>query len=127
MAENKKMEYLEGFVEGLSFVIEFVIFTLFIYEEAGQLMAKDLTDSIKERNIHRVMLGRNLVLRRILNSYKSFHADTGILSIYACNSYASFIYGLDMVDEICNIYMYGEGTEYTWQGINLEDFLKAIT
>lgn len=127
MADNKRIEALEGFVEGLSFVVEFVIFTLFIYEEAGQLMSKDLLDAIFQDDGNRIRLGKKLVLSPILESYKEFFNGKGILSVYACNGYATNLYSLEMVNEICQIYLTGERTDYTWNGINLEDFLNSIS
>lgn len=127
MADNKKIEALEGFVEGLSFVVEFVIFTLFIYEEAGQLMSKDLLEAMMENHRRRIQLGQNLVLRPIRNSYKEFFNGKGILAVYACNAYATNIYAVEMVNELCQLYLEGERTDYSWNGINLEDFLNAIT
>lgn len=127
MADNKRIEALEGFVEGLSFVVEFVIFTLFIYEEAGQLMSKDLLDAIFQDDGNRIMLGKKLVLTPILKSYKEFFNGKGILSVYACNGYATNLYSLEMVNEICQLWQTGERTDYTWNGINLEDFLNSIS
>jgi len=127
MADNKRLEALESFVEGLSFVVEFVIFTLFIYEEAGQLMSKDLLQAMMENNRRRIQLGKRLVLGPILSSYKEFYNGKGILAVYACNAYATNIYAVEMVNELCQLYLEGERTDYTWNGINLEDFLNAIT
>lgn len=107
-------ELAEEIMEGITFAVEYATFTFFIYEEAMQLICREFLTNISS--------GQDTLLRFsivhdfdfVMNSFSWDFSNYGIVSLYACNAYSSYLYSCMMVKEWSLLYLGGDRIEYSF-------------
>jgi hypothetical protein len=105
-----KWEYAEELLDAVTFAIEFVIFTLFIYEEAMQIHNRMILDRIAYNSKTYLFTFIPLNFDYTLSNFVSFFNNYGILALYGCNSYSHYIYVSYMTREWAKIWL-GDGRQ----------------
>lgn len=111
---SKIWEMAEDMVDAISFVVEYAIFTLFIYEEAQQMINRQILSEIswgvKSAVIHDIEINFDFMMNGFAGSFNKW----GILALYACNAYSSYLFASMMVREWANIWLGWGRMEYSF-------------
>lgn len=94
----------------MSFAIEFIIFTFFIFEEAMQIANRHILTDISFNSLTRVSVDIAVDLNYILPWVEGAYNGYGILALYTNNAYASYLYSTYMTREWGNIFL-GDGRQ----------------
>ena len=105
-----KWEYAEELLDVVSFAIEFIIFTLFIYEESLQIYNRLVLDYIASNNVLQMDALMGVTILPALREMHGFFNNYGILALYGCNSYSHYLYVTYMTFEWYNIFR-GKGRQ----------------
>ena len=104
----------EGVMEAITFAVEYAIFTFFIYEESMQIICREFLTNISS--------GKNTLLKQeirtsfdfVMAGYSRDFSNYGIVALYACNAYSSYLYSCMMVKEWSYLYLGWDRLEYSF-------------
>lgn len=98
----------EGLANSITFVIEYAIFTFFIYEESMQIINREIMNKIANNNQNDVRIQLGTSFNFVMNGFSSDFNNYGILALYACNAYSSYLFASMMTKEWALLFV-GEG------------------
>lgn len=111
---GSKWELAEDIADAISFVIEFIIFTLFIYEESLQIQNRLLMDRIAFNDKNTLYIYMHTDFDFVMSYARNFFEGFGILSIYACNAYSSYLFSSMMTREWAQLFGGGPRMSYSF-------------
>lgn len=112
-------ELAEDLVNSITFVVEYVVFTLFIYEEAMQMMNRRILDEIRFSEKSVISFDIKVNHTFIMNHFSSDFNNYGILALYACNAYSSYLFASMMVKEWGQLFCGGDRINYSFRRTGL--------
>jgi hypothetical protein len=107
-----KWDKVEEIADAITFVVEFVIFTLFIYEEGMQIILRGLLDSIASGNSANVSHHCHVNFDYIFNFFVGFFNGYGLLAVYGCNAYSTYLFACMFTREWAELYLGGGRMNY---------------
>lgn len=107
-------EMAEDLIDKLSFAVEYAIFTLFIYEEGQQMMNRRILNEISWGVKSQVDFDTEITFDVMMNGFGGSFKRWGIVSLYACNAYSSYLFASMMVREWANIWLGKGRMEYSF-------------
>lgn len=110
---TKIWDYGIGIVEAIAYAIEFVIFTLFIYEEALQMANRMLINQIGLSNKAGVYGMLMIEHAYALNQATQYFENVGPIALYGCNAYSTYFYASKFTAEWGWIYFNGTRSQYS--------------
>lgn len=114
---GSKWDLAFDLAEAINYVIEFVIFTLFIYEEALQIANRMILVEVSTGNMTKLGNVMETDFDYIMGFIKQFFENYGILALYGCNAYSSYFYVSMMTREWGNIVKYDQRMDYSFSRI----------
>lgn len=112
---SSKWDAAFDLAEGINYVIEFVIFTLFIYEESLQIANRLILNAIALNN--RSVLGEQMQVNFdfVMSWADDFFSKYGILALYGCNAYSAYWFTCMMTREWGQIFLTGNRLDYSFE------------
>lgn len=107
-----KWDKVEEIADAISFVVEFVIFTLFIYEEGMQIILRLMLNEISAGNKSAVFHHCHVNFDYIFSFFAEFFMGYGLLAVYGCNAYSTFCYSCMFTREWAELYLGGNRMVY---------------
>jgi len=109
-----KWEIAEEVLNSVTFAVEFTIFTMFIYEEAMQIVCREFLNfiSIDEKKDLKSQI--RLRFDIIMADFNQDFTNYGILALYGCNAYSSYLFSCMMVKEWSYLYLGWDRLEYSF-------------
>lgn len=104
----------EGLMEAITFAVEFAIFTFFIYEESMQIICRQFLTYIASDDKVNLKVELRTNFDFIMNSFSGDFNNYGIVALYACNAYSSYLFSCMMVKEWSMLYLGGDRMEYSF-------------
>lgn len=114
---GKNWDLAWDLAEAINYVIEFVIFTLFIYEEALQIANRRILNDIATKNTYVLGVDMYVNFDYAMGWCREYFESYGILALYGCNAYSSYFYSSMMTREWGNIYLKGQRMDYKFSRI----------
>lgn len=109
-----KWDSAEELADGISYVIEYIIFTLFIYEEAMQIINRLILQQIINGEATKLRLTIMIDFDFIMIYARGFFESYGILSVYGMNAYSAYFFSSMMTREWAELYLTGKRMEYSF-------------
>lgn len=104
----------EGVMEAITFAVEYAIFTFFIYEESMQIICRELLTHVSTSETvalkHEIRTAFDFVMYDFSRDFNNY----GIVALYACNAYSSYLYSCMMVKEWSLLYAGGDRMSYSF-------------
>lgn len=107
-----KWDKVEEIADAITFVVEFVIFTLFIYEEGMQIILRLILNNIASGNKTGVFHECHVNFDWVMPKFVNFFNNYGLLSVYGCNAYSTYLFACMFTREWAEIFMNGNRMSY---------------
>lgn len=109
-----KWEIAEEVLNSVTFAVEFTIFTMFIYEESMQIVCREFLNFISSDEKRDLKAQIRLRFNIIMGYFNQDFSNYGILALYACNAYSSYLFSCMMVKEWSLLYIGEDRIEYSF-------------
>lgn len=109
-----KWDKVEEIADAITFVVEFVIFTLFIYEEGMQIILRLIMNNIADGNKTGVFHECHVNFDYIFGFFADFFNAYGLLAVYGCNAYSTYLFACMFTREWAELYLGGNRMTYSF-------------
>lgn len=109
----------EGLANSITFVIEYAIFTFFIYEESMQIINREIMNKIADNKPIDIRLQLRTSFDFVMNSFSRDFNNYGILALYACNAYSSYLFASMMTKEWALLFVGEDRISYSFRRTGL--------
>jgi len=103
----------------ITFVIEFAIFTFFIYEESMQIINREVMTKIANNKPSDVRIQLRTSFDFVMAGFSRDFNNYGILALYACNAYSSYLFASMMTKEWALLFVGEDRISYSFRRTGL--------